>query len=330
MLRQGMWVLAVLFMGCDTRETVVVYSPHGVEMLSDYEGLFEAAYPDVDLQWLDMGSQDVFSRVSAERNRPAGDVWWGAPCTMFMKAAEEGLLEPYRPTWAEAVPPDSKDPQDRWYATHRSPLAIVFNQRGLTKETAPQTWDELLDPKWHGRVSIRKPPASGTMRTFLCAMIHRAASEDAGIAWLKRLHEATESYPESPQFLFDHLKKNPELVSVWLMPDVVLQRERNGYPFDCVLPPGTPVLTEGIAIIRGAPHPEWARKFYEFVTTREALAQQSRAYAKMPARTDVEPAALPGWMVNQSVDAMPIDWRAFARNEQAWCSRWEKEVYASP
>ena len=79
MLRQGMWVLAVLFMGCDTRETVVVYSPHGVEMLSDYEGLFEAAYPDVDLQWLDMGSQDVFSRVSAERNpdrcAPPSTVW---------------------------------------------------------------------------------------------------------------------------------------------------------------------------------------------------------------------------------------------------------------
>jgi len=75
----------------------VVYSPHGPEMLKDAEAQFEAAYPHVDLQWLDMGSQEVYNRVSAERARPACDVWWGGPSTMFMQAAEEGLLEPYRP-----------------------------------------------------------------------------------------------------------------------------------------------------------------------------------------------------------------------------------------
>lgn len=315
--------------GCSSREVVVVYSPHGPEMLKDAEAEFEKANPNVDVQWLDMGSQDVYNRISAERNRPAADVWWGGSSTMFTKAADDGLLEPYRPAWTDAVPAEFKDPKDRWYGTYRSPLAIMFNTRRYTRETVPHTWDELLNPEWKGKLTLRKPPASGSMRVFLGAMILRAPDETAGFDWLRRLHEATESYPESPQFLFDHLRKDEALLSVWLMADVALQRERNGYPFDCVVPEGTPVLTEGIALVAHAPHPDWAKRFYEFVTSREALPRHAAAYAKIPVRNDIDPAALPGWMRDAVAQLKPmaIDWAAFSGKEQAWCDRWEKEVY---
>jgi len=319
-------IMLLTLIGCSSKEVVVVYSPHGPEMLGDAEKQFEAAYPGVDLQWLDMGSQEVYNRVNAERTRPAGDVWWGGPSTLFVKAAASGLLAPYEPAWSDAIPKEFRDPEHRWYGTYRSPLAIMFNNRRYTKDTAPRSWDDLLLPRWHGKITLRKPSASGTMRVFLGAMILRAPAEDAGIAWLKHLHEATESYPESPQFLFDHIKKNEELVSVWLMADVVLQRERNGYPFDGVVPHGTPVLTEGIAIINGAPHPEWAKRFYDFVTSADAAVRHAHAYAKMPARNDIDPGALPAWM-REPIDAMPIDWALFSQREQAWCDRWEREVY---
>jgi iron(III) transport system substrate-binding protein len=322
--------LLALAAGCSSSEVVVVYSPHGSEMLGDYEALFEAAHPGVDLQWLDMGAQEVYSRIRAEQGRPACDVWWGAPSTLFERAAAEGLLAPYRPSWADTVAAEHRDPQDRWYATFLSPLAIVFNDRGLEAADAPQTWEALLEPAWHGRISLRKPLASGTMRTFIAAMIARAPDEDAGLDWLRRLHAATGDYPESPNLLYDHLKKNPDKVSVWLMPDVILQRERNGYPFGFVVPPDTPVLTDGIALVQGAPHAEWGRKFYEFVTTREALLQQAAAYAKLPARTDIPASALPEALAAQPIQPMKLDWARISAHESAWCARWEKEVYAVP
>lgn len=323
-------LLLVFFPGCGAREVVVVYSPHGADVLGDYEKLFEAAYPGVDMQWLDMGAQEVYVRVSAERTRPAGDVWWGAPSTFFIQAAQEGLLDPYRPSWAEAIDPAHKDAEDRWYATYLSPLAIMFNTRALTRETVPQTWDALLKEPWKGRITLRKPQPSGTMRIFIAAMIARAPDENAGIAWLKRLHAATESYPENPTLLYDHMKKKEELISVWIQPDIVMQRERNGYPFDYHLPPDTPVLAEGIAIIKNAPHPEWAKKFYDYVTTPEALAHQANAYAKMPARNDLDPATLPSWMTRERVQAMNLDPSLLAAKTKAWCDRWEKEVYTAP
>ncbi len=323
-------VLTGILAGCSSREVVVVYSPHGPDILKDYEARFEAAHPEVDVQWVDAGSQEVYSRVKAERNRPQGDVWWGAPSTMFMQAAQEDLLEPYRPAWADAVDAAYKDAQDRWYGTYRSPLAVMFNNRFYTENDVPQTWDDLLDPKWKGKITLRKPMLSGTLRTFIGAMILRARDEDEGIAWLRRLHDQRESYMENPQLLYDHMKKQEDLISVWLMPDVALQRERNGFPLDCHVPRQTPVLTEGIAVIKGAPHPERAKRFYEFVTTPEALAHQAEAFAKVPTRADLDPASLPDWIATLKIEAMSIDWEHFAANEKRWCDRWEAEVYNAP
>src|SRR5690606_30512161 len=101
------------------REVVVVYSPHGKEMLGDYEKLFEAKYPEVDVQWLDLPTQTVYTRISQEKANPAADVWWGGTSTVFSKAAEEGLLAAYTPSWTEAVPAERKDAENSWYGTYR-------------------------------------------------------------------------------------------------------------------------------------------------------------------------------------------------------------------
>lgn len=328
-VRRGICLVLLMGAGCAPQETVLVYSPHGRDMLRDYEALFEAAYPEIDMQFLDMGSQDVYSRIAAERSRPACDVWWGAPTSMFMQAAEDGLLQPYEPSWSKAIDPAHRDPEHRWYGTHLTPLAIMFNNRHYTRDQVPQSWDELIAPEWDDKVTIRKPPPSGTMRTFIGAMMLRAESEEEGLEYLRRLHESTEEYVNNPQLLFDHLKRNEELVTVWIMPDAVLQRERNGYPFDFYLPDNTPVLTEGIAIVEGAPNLENAKKFYEFVTTIESLVQQAHEYAKIPARTDIDPARLPDWMVEQEIHPMDIDWDEFAENEKRWVELWEREVFSA-
>ena len=163
-----------------SKDMLLVYSPHGPDVLGDYEKKFEAVHPEVDVQCLDMGSQQVYERIKGERNNPQADIWWGAPSSMFIQAAEEGLLAPYKPSWADQVEPAYRDRDERWYGTYLSPLAIVFNTRARTKETAPQTWDALLGPEWHKKIALREPLPSGTMRTFLCAMMLRAPSEDEG------------------------------------------------------------------------------------------------------------------------------------------------------
>lgn len=150
---------------------VVVYSPHGKELLGDFARQFESQHPGVRVSWLDMGSQDVLDRVRSEKSNPQADVWWGAPSPFFMSAADEGLLLPYHPEWADKVGSDQKDSLDRWYGTYLTPEVITFNSRLLTRQTAPRDWDDLIDPKWQGKIAIRNPIASGTMRAIFSAII---------------------------------------------------------------------------------------------------------------------------------------------------------------
>ena len=153
----------------DSRTVLTVYSPHGPELLKYFEDGFEKAHPNIDVQWVDMGSQEVLDRVRAEAANAQADVWFGAPAEAFDRAAKENLLEPYIPSWSNAVPVAGRDAQDRWYGTYLTPEVIAYNTEAVKREDAPKDWDEVLDPKWKGKILIRDPIASGTMRAIFGA-----------------------------------------------------------------------------------------------------------------------------------------------------------------
>jgi iron(III) transport system substrate-binding protein len=311
----------------DDRERLVVYSPHGQELLSAYEAAFEAAHPEVDVVWLDMGAQDAYDRLRTERQNPQASLWWGAPQTLFARAADEGLLTPYTPSWAAAVPADARDAQGRWFGTFLTPEVIAYNAGALDSTAAPRDWDDLLDPRWRGRVVIRSPLASGTMRVIFGAMILRQPSEEEGFRWLARLDENTADYPADPTQLYLKLARGEGDVTLWNLPDIVLQAEDNGYPFGWRIPAsGTPVVVDAIAVTEGAPNRARAERFYEFVTSPEALVDQARRFHRIPARTDVPADSLPGWMRGLDLRPMPLDWRRLAEHEATWMQRWDEQI----
>jgi iron(III) transport system substrate-binding protein len=318
---------AFLLAGCgDGRETLVVYSPHGKELLGAYEDAFEEAYPEVDVQWLDMGSQEAYDRVRTEATNPQASVWWGAPQTMFSKAADQGLLMPYEPTWSDAVPAEARDPEHRWYGTYRTPEVIMYNHDAVDSTEVPTTWDDLLDSRFADRIIVRSPLGSGTMRTIFGAMIQRQPSVEEGFRWLARLDENTKTYAANPTQLYLALARGEGDITLWNLPDAYLQSRDLGYPFSWVIPEqGTPVLVDAIALVDGAPNPERAKQFYEFVTSREAVVEQAERFHRIPVRTDIEPEALPAWM-RGDVRAMDVDWDRLAEEGADWMQRWDEDV----
>src|SRR5690606_41795818 len=122
-------------------EKVVVYSPHGKDILSEFEKQFEKEHPGVDVQWLDIGSQEILDRIRSEKANPQADVWWGAPSVMFEQARAEGLLEPYEPSYKEALPEEFRAEDFSWTGTSQTPEVIMYNSKLLSKEEAPKDWD---------------------------------------------------------------------------------------------------------------------------------------------------------------------------------------------
>ncbi|MFQ5650190.1 MAG: extracellular solute-binding protein [bacterium] len=335
-----LFVATLLLFSCESSDEtartaadqrIVVYSPHGKEMLNDFARRFEQAHAGVKVHWLDMGSQDVLDRIRSERANPQADLWWGAPSSFFMNAADEGLLEPYRPSWASEIDPARHDSLDRWYGTFLTPEVIAFNSQVLSQETAPQDWDDLLQPKWQGKIAIRNPLASGTMRAIYSAMIWRFYQEtgtpDAGYDWLLKLDANTKSYPANPTLMYLQIARQEALVTLWNMPDIELQKRVYDYPFDYVIPKsGTPVLVEGLAVVANCKHPQLAKKFYEFITTPEAFAILADKYFRIPAREDIPKETLPAWMSETKIKAMKIDWRVFSQKSKEWMKFWDANI----
>src|SRR5256885_14707231 len=124
----GVALLALFSTACqgDGRTPLVIYSPHGRDLLTLSERRFEQLHPDVDVRWLDMGSQEVYDRLRSERANPQADVWFGGPATILARGADDSLLEPVAPTWAAAIAPPGRGPGDRHVAAYRTPAGIVY------------------------------------------------------------------------------------------------------------------------------------------------------------------------------------------------------------
>ena len=326
-MRSAVLLLALALAACsgDGRTPLLVYSPHGKEMLRTYEAAFEAANPTVDVQWIDLGSQEVFDRVAAESANPQASVWWGAPQTLFMQAAEEGLLQPFEPSWADAVPATARDAGGLWWGTYLTPEGLLYNTEAVAGDAVPADWDALLGDEWRGRILVRSPLESGTMRTIWGAMILRQPSVEDGYRWLARLDLNTKAYVANPTQLYLGIARAEADLTLWNLPDTFLQAQ--DYPFGFAAPAsGVPVLVDAVGIPAGAPQPALAEAFIEFVTTNEALVDQARDYHRIPARTDIRQDFLPEWMSAGTFRPMDLDWDRLAAEGPTWMRVWDEQI----
>lgn len=327
--------LSLAVAGCgadDGRTPLIVYSPHGPDLLEDFEARFEASNPTIDLQWLDMGSQEVLDRVRSERANPQADVWYGGPSQLFSAAAEQGLLAPYRPPWAEQVAEQS-DPEGRYQALYYTPLVIAYNSEAVDSAAAPRDWDEILAPQWTGKVLIRDPLASGTMRSIFGMIIERSlrvtGDTAQGFEWLRRLDAQTREYVLNPTLLYQKLARQEGVVTLWDMPDIEHLKARTGLPIDYVIPEsGTPLVVDAIAVVAGARHPELAREFVEFVGGTEGVILAAREHFRLPARTDIPADSLPEGMrrARERIVPEPLDWALLQEKTSEWMRFWDENI----
>lgn len=320
-------------LGCsDGRTPLVLYSPHGRNLLELLEDEFERQNPEIDVRWLDMGSQEVFDRVRSEQANPQADVWFGGPDVIFARGAEAGLLQTFRPSWAEQLPAESRDARDLYFGLYLAVPILMFNSDAVRGDEIPTDWEDLLDERWQDKVIIRDPLASGTMRTVFGMILARSVAETAetaeGLEWLRRLDAQTSDYAVNPALLFEKLARQEGLVTIWELTDALLLRQQGapvGYRFPTS---GTPVIDDSIGLVAGARHPEAAKRFIEWVGSKETLGLVAREVFRLPARLDVPSDELPEWAREALADIVraEVDWQLIARRGQEWMRQWDREV----
>ena len=326
-------VAAAASLACrrDSRTPLVVYSPHGRDLLTLVEQEFEKAHPEADVRWLDMESQEVYDRLRSEKANPQADVWYGGPDTIFSRGARDGLLAAYRPDWADAIAPEARHAGDLYFGLYRTPAMPVYNSKAIPAAEAPREWDDLLDPKWRGKILIRDPLASGTMRAVwgyvLAKSVGETGSPEAGFAWLRRLDAQTKEYVFNPILLYEKIVRQEGLITIWDLPDTLLERER-GSPLQHVFPKsGTPVIDDAVGVVAGTRHPELAKRLVDFVGSRAMQRLAAAKTYRLPARTDLGQ-DLPEWAreVEREMVTARVDWELVDRQGAEWMSIWDRTI----
>jgi iron(III) transport system substrate-binding protein len=315
-------VLASLVLAaCSGGKTpLVIYSPHGRELLTVLEQRFEALHPDVDVRWMDMGSQEVLDRLRSERANPQADLWFGGPTPLFARGALDSLLEPVEP----GGPP--------YLSVYRTPAVIEVSSAAVPDSAAPQDWDDVLQPRWKDKVLIRDPLASGTMRAIfemiMMRSLARTGDTAAGWAWLRRLDAQTKEYVQNPALLHSKLERQEGLISLWDLPDMLLL-QREGRKLGYVFPSsGTPVIDDAIAVVKGARHAALAREFARWVLTPQMQIVAAREAFRLPVRTDLPADSLPEWVraLQARMRSEPINWDTVEARGAEWMEYWDRHV----
>lgn len=308
---------------------LVIYTGRDEEMVQKVIDQFNEKYPDIEVEFLTMGAQQILERLRGEKANPQADFWWGGTQSALIVGANEDLLHAWKPSFIDSINTAHKDAEGRWFGEMLLPEVIMINSDVLTKESGPQDWDDLLDPKWKDKILIRGVLASGTMRTIYSSMIVRQGdkSPEKGYDWLLQLDANTKEYTQDPNALYLKLTRQEGSVSLWNLQDILLKKYTTDYPFDYIYPKsGAPILVDGVAVVNNAKNLENAKLFVEFLFEKGMVTQLANDYYQIPTRSDIDKATMPEWFQELDLKTFDIDWQLMSEKEAEWMEYWDNNI----
>src|SRR5262249_46760032 len=134
-LALGAALLATIIVGPARAQGVVtIYSADGLRDGSPnwYQTQFDAftKATGIRVQYIEGGSGGAGDPIAKEKANPQADVLVTLP-PFIQNAAKGGLLQPYTPEAASAIPAASKDPEGRYQALVNNYLNFIYNASAL-------------------------------------------------------------------------------------------------------------------------------------------------------------------------------------------------------
>jgi iron(III) transport system substrate-binding protein len=136
---------------------VVIYGTAVPQVMTLLQKGFEGKY-GVNVEYWRADATKVIERATTEwrSGRPAFDLLTGARGPLLL-AKQENIFAKFVPATAASFPAKFKDPDGKLTAWRVTPVGILFNTEQVKAADAPKRLDELLDPKWSGKISMPDP-----------------------------------------------------------------------------------------------------------------------------------------------------------------------------
>jgi iron(III) transport system substrate-binding protein len=171
-----------LIQGAKKEGKVVWYGILSAEDIKRLAGAFEKKYPFIKVETYRGSTEAVANKILTETragrylydviNNGAFEIW---------PLYKRGLLGKYASPESKPYPASAKDPEGYWNDLWDSYYVIGYNTRQVSPKEAPAKWEDLLEPKWKGKISLDKEDHEWYM-AMLASM-----GEEKGKGFMRRL-----------------------------------------------------------------------------------------------------------------------------------------------
>ncbi len=275
---------------------------------------------------------ESFAQIVAEKERPKVDVWFGGTSDPHFQAAEQGLTLEYRsPVLAQLHPWAQEAAKATGYKTvglYSEVLGIAYNTELLAKKklVAPKCWKDLASPIYKGEVQMANAQSSGTSYVAIATFV-QIMGEEGAFAFMKAMHKNINTYSRQGLGPIKAVAKGESAVSVSFLHNAAQEAEQK-FPVAYVAPcEGTGYSVGAMSIIKGAPHLQEAKKFYDWALSPagQRVAATSRSYQFPSNRSTPAPEGAPNVKGAKFITYDLAKYGASAERRRL-IDRWEKEV----
>src|SRR5438046_7452653 len=271
-------------------DKLVVYTAYEENELKTFWEQFKQDPPDLagKASYVRGFTGPTMARVEAEKANPQADVIWGVFNDYLTGAATKGLLEPYAAQESQAIPARFKHPENMWQGVTLLTVAFAVNQKKMTelRLTPPQSWADLLDPKYKGHIVMSNPSTSGTAYLLLASHAARLGEGKVGQYYEavdKHLPQVTKSGGAPGRMA----ASGETAIGVALAYEVEVAKSQ-GAPIDVIYPTdGVAWTFEANGLVKGAKNPQNARRFLDWAVAKSAMASYAEWRGTGITRSDV-------------------------------------------
>jgi iron(III) transport system substrate-binding protein len=259
---------------------LVYYASMNLSEANAIIGEFEKRYPFIKVKLNRTGSEKLLAKVMTEyrtKKLPA-DVIQTVEFSMHL-FRRAGVLSQYVPPANLQYPNEFKE-EGFWTTVYYNPYVIAYNTKLVPRPMAPKRYDDLLDPKWKGKMMM-----DGTKADWFAGVL-QIMGQERGLKYMRDLAKQQPSPREGHELLAQLVAAGEGLMDVNIPISSVERMKERGAPIDWTAVGAAPAIMVGIGLSSQAAHPNAAKLYLDFALSREGQ-RLIRTPGRLVARSDL-------------------------------------------
>jgi iron(III) transport system substrate-binding protein len=278
---------------------VVVSIPTSAELRKEFESGFQKAYPGIELELNVARGASNINKIAEEQNAGVRsiDLHIGGTTSIITGLLAANFLEPVMPAM---VLPEVKDPKQWWgghiwadnakkfvYSFTAYMTETIWYNSTLVKPEEISSWDNLLDPKWKGKIVILDPRSPGSGESNWAFLL-----KIKGEPFLAKLAAQEMMVGRNLRQLAETVARGKSMISIGVSYYTYLPFIKAGLPVKPIsnIKEGYYAGTGSgnLAVLKNAPHPNGAKVFVNWLLSKEGQTAVTKALGQPTRRFDVD------------------------------------------